>query len=44
MRKLENEGFAFVLDDFGTGYGSFRYMQILPISTLKSIKPLQIHS
>lgn len=35
MRKLENEGFAFVLDDFGTGYGSFRYMQILPISTLK---------
>lgn len=35
MRKLENEGIAFVLDDFGTGYGSFRYMQILPISTLK---------
>lgn len=35
MRKLENEGVAFVLDDFGTGYGSFRYMQILPIETLK---------
>lgn len=35
MRKLENEGISFVLDDFGTGYGSFRYMQILPISTLK---------
>ncbi len=35
MRKLENEGIAFILDDFGTGYGSFRYMQILPIDTLK---------
>ncbi|WP_107924497.1 EAL domain-containing protein [Lysinibacillus parviboronicapiens] len=35
MRKLENEGIVFVLDDFGTGYGSFRYMQILPIDTLK---------
>lgn len=35
MRKLENEGISFVLDDFGTGYGSFRYMQILPINTLK---------
>jgi PAS domain S-box-containing protein len=35
MRKLENEGISFVLDDFGTGYGSFRYMQILPIDTLK---------
>ncbi|MFJ7737209.1 EAL domain-containing protein [Lysinibacillus sp. NPDC097287] len=35
MRKLENEGIVFVLDDFGIGYGSFRYMQILPIDTLK---------
>ncbi|KOS63090.1 EAL domain-containing protein [Lysinibacillus agricola] len=35
MRKLENEGISFILDDFGTGYGSFRYMQILPIDTLK---------
>jgi len=35
MHKLENEGISFVLDDFGTGYGSFRYMQILPIDTLK---------
>ncbi|WP_341301453.1 EAL domain-containing protein [Lysinibacillus sp. FSL H8-0500] len=35
MRKLENEGITFVLDDFGTGYGSFKYMQILPIDTLK---------
>ena len=42
MRKLENEGIAFILDDFGTGYGSFRYMQILPIDTLKSIKHLQV--
>lgn len=35
MRILENEGIAFTLDDFGTGYGSFRYMQLLPISSLK---------
>lgn len=35
MRKLENEGITFVLDDFGTGYGSFKYMQFLPINTLK---------
>lgn len=35
MRTLENEGILFALDDFGTGYGSFRYMQLLPISILK---------
>lgn len=35
MRTLENEGIVFVLDDFGTGYGSFRYMQLLPISIVK---------
>ncbi|GLC88049.1 EAL domain-containing protein [Lysinibacillus piscis] len=35
MRKLENAGIGFVLDDFGTGYGSFKYIQILPIDTLK---------
>nr|WP_106782452.1 bifunctional diguanylate cyclase/phosphodiesterase [Lysinibacillus timonensis] len=35
MRTLENAGISFVLDDFGTGYASFRYMQLLPISTLK---------
>ncbi|KYG90090.1 diguanylate cyclase [[Bacillus] sp. KCTC 13219] len=35
MRKLEQEGIAFVLDDFGTGYASFRYMQLLPLKTIK---------
>lgn len=35
MRTLENEGIVFALDDFGTGYGSFRYMQLLPISIVK---------
>jgi EAL domain-containing protein (putative c-di-GMP-specific phosphodiesterase class I) len=35
MRTLEKEGITFILDDFGTGYGSFRYMQLLPITTLK---------
>lgn len=43
MIKLENEGIRFVLDDFGTGYASFRYMQILPIDTLK-IDQTFIHS
>ena len=35
MRQLENEGIMFSLDDFGTGYASFRYMQLLPIQSLK---------
>ncbi|MER1999011.1 MAG: EAL domain-containing protein [Lysinibacillus sp.] len=35
MRQLENEGITFSLDDFGTGYASFRYMQLLPIQSLK---------
>lgn len=35
MRNLQNEGITFALDDFGTGYASFRYIQLLPISTLK---------
>ncbi|WP_042470501.1 GGDEF domain-containing phosphodiesterase [Bacillus ndiopicus] len=35
MRQLEQEGIVFVLDDFGTGYASFRYMQLLPLKTLK---------
>jgi len=43
MRALEKEGIVFVLDDFGTGYGSFRYMQLLPISILK-IDQTFIHS
>ena len=43
MRKLEEEGITFVLDDFGTGYASFRYMQLLPINTLK-IDQTFVHS
>lgn len=35
MRTLEQAGISFILDDFGTGYASFRYMQLLPIKTLK---------
>ncbi|WP_107840044.1 GGDEF domain-containing phosphodiesterase [Metasolibacillus meyeri] len=35
MRQLEQEGIVFVLDDFGTGYASFRYMQLLPLKTVK---------
>ena len=43
MRQLEDEGIVFILDDFGTGYASFRYMQLLPIETLK-IDQTFIHS
>lgn len=35
MRQLEQAGITFVLDDFGTGYASFRFMQLLPLETLK---------
>lgn len=35
MQRLEKEGVRFSLDDFGTGYSSFRYLQTLPISTIK---------
>ena len=35
MKTLHQEGISFALDDFGTGYASFRYMLMLPISSLK---------
>lgn len=35
MHALHREGVRFVLDDFGTGYASLRYLQILPIESLK---------
>lgn len=35
MKTLHQEGVSFALDDFGTGYASFRYMLMLPISSLK---------
>lgn len=35
MKTLQQEGISFALDDFGTGYASFRYMLMLPISSLK---------
>ncbi len=35
LRKLEKLGVRTALDDFGTGYSSLRYLQKLPISTLK---------
>lgn len=35
MKSLHQEGISFALDDFGTGYASFRYMLMLPISSIK---------
>ncbi|MFC4713180.1 EAL and GGDEF domain-containing protein [Planococcus dechangensis] len=35
MNRLHQQGVQFALDDFGTGYASFRYMLLLPISSLK---------
>lgn len=35
LRRLRDLGIATALDDFGTGYSSLRYVQELPIDTLK---------
>lgn len=35
MRELAKRGIRIALDDFGTGYSSLRYLQQLPITTLK---------
>lgn len=35
MHALHREGVRFVLDDFGTGYASLRYLQLLPIESMK---------
>jgi EAL domain-containing protein (putative c-di-GMP-specific phosphodiesterase class I) len=35
LLELEKLGIEVLLDDFGTGYSSLRYLQKLPIKTLK---------
>lgn len=35
LRKLNAMGIRIALDDFGTGYASLKYLQMLPINTLK---------
>ena len=35
INELKGIGIRFALDDFGTGYSSLRYLQMLPIDTLK---------
>lgn len=35
LRRISNAGFSITLDDFGTGYSSLRYLQKLPVDTLK---------
>lgn len=35
LNKLKEMGVKIALDDFGTGYSSLRYLQLLPIDTLK---------
>ncbi|RNF40107.1 bifunctional diguanylate cyclase/phosphodiesterase [Planococcus salinus] len=40
MKQLNQLGVKFALDDFGIGYASFRYMLMLPISSLKIDKDI----
>ena len=35
LMQLKEMGISIALDDFGTGYASLRYLQMLPIDTLK---------
>lgn len=35
LDEVKHRGFRISLDDFGTGYSSLRYLQILPLTTLK---------
>ena len=35
LEQVKAKGFRISLDDFGTGYSSLRYLQILPLTTLK---------
>jgi EAL domain-containing protein (putative c-di-GMP-specific phosphodiesterase class I) len=35
LAEIKNMGVRIALDDFGTGYSSLRYLQLLPIDTLK---------
>ncbi|MCC2615334.1 bifunctional diguanylate cyclase/phosphodiesterase [Aestuariibacter halophilus] len=35
LKKINMAGFGITLDDFGTGYSSLRYLQQLPVDTLK---------
>lgn len=35
LNKVKEKGFGISLDDFGTGYSSLRYLQLLPLTTLK---------
>jgi len=35
LKRIRDRGILISLDDFGTGYSSYRYLQELPLSTLK---------
>lgn len=35
LREIKKLGFGISLDDFGTGYSSLKYLQMLPLTTLK---------
>ncbi|MGO1500473.1 MAG: sensor domain-containing phosphodiesterase [Marinobacter sp.] len=35
MQRLVDQGVHFAIDDFGTGFASLRYVQLLPVDTLK---------
>jgi len=40
LKKIKEQNVFIALDDFGTGYSSFKYLQCLPVDTLKIDKSL----